>query len=95
MTIGVYDSIKPLQTRIDIRMREMQLRLCGDLGQTGHLFSGRAHSRLKLFGSSGRISKSGLLFQSVCALGATDLAATIGGEDGVPAGVQTRASSSF
>jgi hypothetical protein len=76
-------------------MGDMQLRLCGDLGQAGYLFKGSAHSRFKLFSSGSRISKKGLLLQSVCALGATDLGATILGEDGVPAGVQTRASCSL
>jgi hypothetical protein len=87
--------MKPLQTRMNIWMREMQLRLCGDLGQPGYLFNGGPQSGFELFGSGGRILKNGLLLQSVCALGTTDLGATIVGEDGIAAGIQTGASCSL
>ncbi|KAH8423240.1 uncharacterized protein LDX57_000997 [Aspergillus melleus] len=70
-------------------MREMQLRLCGNLGQPSYLFHGGARSFFELFSFSGRISENGLLVKSVCALGATDLGATIVGGDGIAAGVQT------
>jgi hypothetical protein len=72
----------------------MQLRLYGGLGQQRYLFNGSAQSCFKLLRPSRRVSKNGFLFQSICALGATDLSATIVGVDGVAAGFKPGASCS-
>jgi hypothetical protein len=80
---------------MEIRMRELQLRLCGDLGKASCFFNGGAYFRFELFCPGSRISKNGLLLQSVCALCATDLGATIVGEYGLAAAVQAGASYSL